>query len=159
MIKAKWLGVPLAAAMVTSGLAAQEAADAAEVVRVVESVGQAIQAADVESLNALYAADAWVRIVEGAGVNRGWVDYRDHHLKPELEAMQNLQYRYFDVEPQVRGDVAWASFRYELSVEMSGEQLERVGRGTMVLERRAGEWKIVHSHTSGRAPRPSEGGL
>lgn len=133
-----------------------QVADVDAVRETVLAVGQGIEAGDVAALDTLYAPDAWVRVVEGAGVNRGWADYRDHHLQPELDEMQNLRYRYSDVETQVRADVAWATFRYTLSVELGDQHIERIGRGTMVLERRSGQWKVVHSHTSGREPRPGE---
>ncbi len=86
-------------------------------------------------------------------MNHGWVDYRDHHLAPELERTEAFAVRYFAVEPVVRGDVAWASFRYELDAQMDGNALELEGRGTAVLERREGRWLIVHLHTSGRRRR------
>ena len=52
-----------------------------------------------------------MRIIEGAGVNHGWADSRDNHIGPERAAFQNLTYRYYAIEPQVRGAVAWAPFR------------------------------------------------
>ncbi len=91
-----------------------------------------------------------MRVIEGAGVNRGWVDYRDHHLAPELAEFTNFRYRYYEVEPQVRGNVAWASFRYELIADTPQGHVEVDGRGTAILERRGGRWLVVHTHTSGR---------
>ncbi len=89
-------------------------------------------------------------------MNHGWADYRDNHLGPELEGFENFKYRYFAIEPQVRGDVAWSAFRYELSVDTSRGHTELEGRGTAVLEKMDGRWQIVHMHTSGR-PRRSGG--
>ncbi|OGT95042.1 MAG: hypothetical protein A2083_00625 [Gemmatimonadetes bacterium GWC2_71_9] len=117
---------------------------------VIEALAAFSQAKNVAGLDTLYAPDAWVRIVEGAGVNRGWVDYRDHHLAPELAEFQNFTYRYFEIEPQVRGNVAWASFRYELIADTPQGHVEVEGRGTAILEKRDGRWLIVHTHTSGR---------
>jgi ketosteroid isomerase-like protein len=71
-------------------------------------------------------------------------------LRPELEAFENFEYRYFAIEPVVRGDMAFAAFRYELSAAIDGSQLNIEGRGTAVLEQLEGHWKIVHLHTSGR---------
>ena len=117
---------------------------------VIEALAAFSQAKNVAGLDTLYAPDAWVRIVEGAGVNRGWVDYRDHHLAPELAEFQNFRYRYHEIEPQVRGNVAWASFRYELIADTPQGHVEVEGRGTAILEKRDGRWLIVHTHTSGR---------
>ena len=43
-------------------------------------------------------------IFEGGGVNNGWVDYRDHHLGPELKEMQNLQFSHSNVKAHILGD-------------------------------------------------------
>lgn len=122
--------------------------DAAVVRRVVEAVAAHTRAKDLTGLDTLYAPDPWVRIIEGAGVNNGWVDYRDNHLKPEFAELGNL--RYFDVEPQVRGNVSWAAFRYDLAVDTPRGHVEVEGRGTAILEKRANRWLIVQLHTSGR---------
>ena len=37
------------------------------------------------------AQDSGIHIIEGAGVNHGWADYRDHHLGPELETVRELR--------------------------------------------------------------------
>ncbi len=117
---------------------------------VIEALASFSQAKNVAGLDTLYAPDAWVRIVEGAGVNRGWTDYRDHHLAPELAEFQNFRYRYYDIEPQVRGSVAWAAFRYELVADTPQVHVEVDGRGTAILEKRGGRWLVVQTHTSGR---------
>ena len=56
----------------------------------------------------------------------------------------------YGVEPVVRADVAWASFRYDLSTDTPPGRVEVEGRGTAVLERMDGRWRVVHLHTSGR---------
>src|SRR5688500_17617350 len=43
----------------------------------------AFNARDIEKLATLYHPE--VTIFEGSGINRGWVDYRDNHLGPELK--------------------------------------------------------------------------
>lgn len=134
--------------------AAAQTAEALKVAKVVEALAAHAQAGDLRALDSLYAPDSWVRVVEGAGVNHGWADYRDHHLGPELKEMKNLRYRYYDVEPQVRGNVAWASFRYDLATETPRGKIEMEGRGTAILEQRGGRWVVVHLHTSGRRRTP-----
>ncbi len=127
-----------------------QSSDEAAVRRVVEAIAALSQGKDLAGLDTLFAHDAWVRVIEGGGVNQGWVDYRDHHLQPELAEFANFRYRYFEIEPQVRGGVAWAPFRYELVVDTPRGHVEVDGRGTAILEKRRGRWVIVHLHTSGR---------
>ncbi len=126
-----------------------------QVIRVVEALATLSVAKDLAGLDTLYAPDPGVRVIEGAGVNKGWADYRDHHLGPELKEMKNFRYRYYDVEPQVRGNVAWASFRYESGADTPRGPAESEGRGTAVLEKRNGRWLVVHLHTSGRRKVPA----
>jgi ketosteroid isomerase-like protein len=117
---------------------------------VIEAIATFSQAKNVAGLDTLYAPDAWVRIIEGSGANNGWTDYRDRHLAPELAEMQNFRYRYYDIEPQVRGNVAWAAFRYELIADTPQGHVELDGRGTAILEKRGARWLVVQTHTSGR---------
>ena len=124
--------------------------DTAEVRVFVEALGRAMEAGDVAALDTLFAPDPWVEIIEGAGVNHGWADYRDNHLKPELAEMKNLRYRFFEIRPQARGAVAWAPFRYELATDVADGHVEVEGRGTVIIERRGNRWLVVQLHTSGR---------
>jgi ketosteroid isomerase-like protein len=144
--------------LVATGLGAPTAAgqshDEQTVTSIVEALAMFSQTKNVAGLDTLYAPDAWVRIIEGAGVNLGWTDYRDHHLAPELAEFQNFRYRYYEIEPQVRGNVAWASFRYELIADTPQGHVEAEGRGTAILERRGERWLVVHTHTSGRRRQP-----
>lgn len=146
----------VALGMLTGAVPAVVSAQTPEqrVTRVVEALASLSVAKDLAGLDTLYAPDAWVRVIEGAGVNKGWVDYRDHHLGPELKEMENFRYRYYEIEPQVRGNVAWASFRYDLAADTPRGHAEAEGRGTAVLEQRNGRWLVVHLHTSGRRKAP-----
>ncbi len=149
IIRRRALSCVLMLPVLTAALKAQ-AQEEADVRTVVEALAASVATKDVAALDTLHAHDPWVRVIEGAGINRGWVDYRDHHLKPELAEFENLRYRYYDVEPQVRGNVAWAVFRYELSVDTPRGHVDVEGRGTAILEKRDGRWIVVHRHTSGR---------
>ena len=128
-----------------------QTSDRDAVIAVVEAVAAFSQAKNLEAMDTLFAPERGVHIIEGAGVNHGWADYRDNHLGPELESFENFEYRFHAVEPTVRGDVAWSSFRYDLAIDTERGHIDREGRGTAVLEKRDGRWLIVHFHTSGRA--------
>lgn len=121
-----------------------------EVRSVIEKMAVLIEQGDLEALGAIYAPGPGVHIIEGTGVNHGWADYRDHHLQPELQLFQNLTYRYFAIEPLVKGSLAYAGFQYELSADTTSGEYASKGRGTAVLEKMDGKWRVVHMHTSGR---------
>lgn len=107
------------------------------------------------ALDTLYAGDS-LTVMEGAGINRGWADYRDHHLAPELKELRDFQYRPAQIEAHVSGDLAWAIFRYTLKARTGERAIDNVGRGTAILERRGGRWVVRHTHTASRARRPSD---
>lgn len=131
------LGWLLAIAVTAAPVAAQTS-DEDAVRRVVEAFAEYSQAKNLAAIDTLFAPDSWVHIIEGASVNHGWADYRDHHLAPELAEFENFRYRYFAIEPQGRGAVAFTPFRYELSVDTPRCHVEVEGRGTAVLEQRDG---------------------
>ena len=113
------------------------------------------------------ATKVWVNdeslvIFESGHANYGWADYRDHHLFPEMDEMKNTKYALTDMKIHVAGNAAWATFKYTISGDvMTNGQPRHVdggGLGTAVLEKRDGEWRIVHWHSSAprRAPSPSQ---
>lgn len=87
-----------------------QTSDADAIRQVIEAVAAYSPANNLDAIDTLFAPERGIHIIEGAGVNHGWVDYRDNHLGPELESFENFEYRFYGVEPQVRGDVAWSSF-------------------------------------------------
>ena len=135
--------------------AAPAAGEAAQVAATVRALFAASERNDMVALDSLYAGDS-LTIFEGAGVNRGWADYRDHHLGPELKEMKNLQYQPADLEVHVAGATAWVLFRYSLKAEVNGRTVDVFGRGTAILERRGLRWVVRHTQTGGRARRASD---
>lgn len=131
------------------------AADSAEAAAALRAIFTAAEHSDLAALDTLYAGES-LTVIEGAGIDRTWVAYRDHHLGPELKEMQGLEYRPTDIEVYPAGDVAWAIFRYTLKATVDGRAADVVGRGTAILERRGSRWVVRHTHTSGRARRASD---
>jgi ketosteroid isomerase-like protein len=129
--------------------------DTAQVRATIEALFAAAERGDMDALGTLYAGED-LTVIEGAGIDRGWTRYRDHHLGPELEAFRNFQYRPSQIEAHVAGDVAWAIFRYSLRADYQDRKLDQVGRGTAILERRDGRWVVRHTQTSSRARRPAD---
>ena len=135
--------------------AAAASSDSARVAATVRAVFAAVERGDLAALDTLYAGDS-LTVVEGAGMNRTWAEYRDHHLGPELKEMRAMRYRPADIEVRTAGDFAWAVFRYALSAELGARKVDVVGRGTAVVARRGARWVVRHTHTSGRPRRASD---
>lgn len=112
---------------------------------------QGFETADLAMLDTLWAHDDGVTVFESGYANYGWADYRDHHLKPEIDEMKNVKYTLSDIKTRVSGNTAWATFKYALSADLKERHVDANGLGTAVLEKRGKDWKIVHWHTS--APR------
>jgi len=87
------LGLLLALATAPMSVVAQDGgggAAAADSVRTtMMSLAAHYQGGDLEAAGRIFADGPGVHIIEGTGVNHGWVDYRDHHLAPELESFEN----------------------------------------------------------------------
>jgi len=130
-------------------------ANAARVVDAVRTLFAAAERGDLTALDTLYAGDS-LTVVEGAGINRGWPDYRDHHLGPELKEMKNFRYRPYEIEARVSGTLAWAMFSYAIQAEMGARTIDQVGRGTAILELRGTRWVVRHTQTSSRVRRPTD---
>lgn len=135
--------------------AAPASPDVAGVKRTIEALFAAAERNDMRALDSLYAGDSLL-VIEGAGINRGWTDYRDNHLAPELKEFKNFRYRPFEIEARVSGDLAWVTFRYALMADMPDSKADVVGRGTAILERRGTKWVVRLTQTAGRARRPSD---
>lgn len=133
--------------------------DSANAIASLRAVFAAAERGDLVALDSLYAGDS-LTVVEGAGINRGWADYRDHHLGPEVKMMKNFQYRPADIEVHVSGATAWTTFRYTLKADMNGRSIDNVGRGTAILIRRGtatdARWVVRHIQTSSRARRAGD---
>lgn len=130
-------------------------ADVASVVATLRALFAAAERNDLAALDSLYAGDSLL-VIEGAGINRGWADYRDNHLAPELKEFRNFRYRPFEIEARVAGPMAWATFRYALSADLPDGKADVVGRGTAILERRGSGWVVRLTQTASRARRPSD---
>jgi ketosteroid isomerase-like protein len=129
--------------------------DVVAVIQTLQALFAAAERGDLAALDSIYAGDSLL-VIEGAGINRGWADYRDNHLAPELREFRNFRYRPFEVEARVSGDVAWATFRYALTADLPNGKADVVGRGTAILERRGHRWVVRLTHTASRARRPSD---
>lgn len=126
---------------------------------VIRAVFAAAERADLAALDTLYAGDS-LTVFESAGINRGWKDYRDHHLGPELKEMTGFKYRPIEIVTRVDGKLAWATVAYALHAKEGTRTIDNFGRGTFILERAGSgdnaRWVVRHSHTASRPRRPND---
>lgn len=146
----------IAVAVLTLAVSAQ-ADELAGIRAFLEAYDRAFVAKDLDRLAAFYHPD--VTIFEGGGINRGWADYRDHHLGPELAEFQGLEFSHSEIAPRLLGSDARSAYvtsEYRLKARIKDRDVDAAGLETLVLVRdEQGAWKIRHSHTSSRRKPPS----
>ena len=144
------------AAAAGAGAGQPSAGDAAAIEAWLKSYDAAFNAKDLEKLASFYHPE--VTIYEGGGINNGWIDYRDHHLGPELKAFENLQFGHTNTKVTVLagGQSAYATSEYSIKARMGEREIDSRGLETLVVVKaHDGVWKIRHSHTSSRPQRPA----
>jgi uncharacterized protein (TIGR02246 family) len=113
----------------------------------------AFNARDIDKLATLYHPE--VTIFEGSGINRGWIDYRDNHLGPELKSFQDLQWAHTNVVVHMLGDsAAYVTADYSIKYKTGDRAVDSGGIATHVLVKEQGAWRIRHSHTAARRRAP-----
>ncbi len=127
------------------------------VVGTLEDYAQTVTSNDLSRVKPLFVAGDDFSYFEGTFVNVGWQSYYDH-MAPEMALFEKPNYRLTDIRPFVSGDLAYATFAWAMDVTVVGDKVEggrhavsMDGRGTAVLSRINGQWKIRHLHTA-RAP-------
>ncbi len=152
-MKHMWLQLPLLVLAAAAIAAGDPAADVANLLR---ANARAFEQHDMKTLDKIWSHGHDVTVFENGYANYGWADYRDHHLRPEVEEMKNVKYELSDIRARVSGAAAWATFRYTIHAEYHGQTIDGAGLGTAVVEKASDGWKIVHWHTSAPRKKPAE---
>ena len=140
----------------TPGLAtAQPATDADTVAvkAVLASYKSALERLDLAGVEQLFAPDN--QVIESGKVEGGYADYRDHHIGPELGHFASFKFSDYTVAVRLEGPIALATetYRYSIRLKDKPEPIERQGVATSVLKKSDGQWQIVSTHSSSRAPK------
>lgn len=144
--------VAAAALAASAGVTAAQTHDA-DVLAFFKAYDAAFNAKDLTKLATLYHPD--VTIFEGGGINRGWADYRDNHLGPELKAFQDLQWAHSNIIVHTLGPAAaYVTADYSIKYKTTERAVDSGGIATHVLVKDGGQWKIRHSHTAARRRAP-----
>ena len=110
-----WLIALLVAFSITSAPRALGQGADTQILDFFKSYDAAFNAKDLAKLATLYHPE--VTIFEGAGINRGWADYRDNHLGPELKSFQNLQWAHSNIVVHVLGEAsAYVTAEYSIKL-------------------------------------------
>ena len=99
--------------------------------------------------------DPNVLILESGGAERSAAEYLGGHAKSDAEFLKSAHQQLRRRSAHVSGDFAWVASESELHLEKDGKPVTVLSTETMLLQRRAAEWKIVHIHWSSRKKDPS----
>ncbi len=147
----------LATAMLaTQPLAAQPApartADVSAVRAVLTQYKSAVERLDAKGTERLFTGDS--QVFESGGVEGSYANYLAKHLGPELGHFKSFKFSDYKVAVRFEGPVALTTETYKYRIETEkGDVVERQGVATSVLKKVGGRWKILTTHSSGRAPR------
>ena len=127
-----------------------------ELVDFVKAYDAAFLSKDLAKLAPMYTPETIV--YEGSGINRGWKNYSETHLGPELKSFENLEFGHSNVVPHVLGpDAAYVTADYMIKAKMGERLMDSGGLAMFVLSKDTSGWKIRHTTTAAR-PRPAGGG-
>jgi len=113
-----------------------------------QSYAAAVESKDMVAVEKTVVTSDDFTMFEGGHINWGWVDYRDHHLVPELKEFLEFKYSFQDIKTHLFGDVAYATLRYSIAIKTKEREVSGEGLATAVLTKQDGKWKIRHMHTS-----------
>ena len=139
---------PVAMLLVVATAAAQAgSSEEQQIEETIAAVVKAYSAGDYDTLGRYYAPDVTVVPGDYSPTLSGWNNimprYRQAHL-----AYGHIELVRENTKITRRGKIAWASYQWQLAGIRGEELLEVQGQTTLVLEKRKGQWVIVHNHTS-----------
>jgi ketosteroid isomerase-like protein len=110
------------------------------------------QSLDITKVEPYYAADADFAYFDLVPMKyNNWAEYRAGVQKALFEPNQSIKLKLNDdLGVHRRGSLAWATVTFGADiVSKQGAASHLDGRWTMVLEKRAHGWIVVHEHVSG----------
>lgn len=114
--------------------------------KVISQFHKAIKKGHKKKARSLLADD--IIIFEGGRVERSADDYANHHMLADMEYLAKIHTQVLEHSVQVNGDTAYSMSRTKSSGQFKGKYVNSEGMESMVLQKKDGEWKIVHIHWS-----------
>ncbi len=108
-----------------------------------------MESGELDKLTALFLTGDRSSILENASDEGSWEHYRDHHLKPEMEAAKNFRFKVAKESEERFGEVILVRQTGSFTVEVKGEMRKyRVAVSYIIVtEDRP---RVAHLHWSSR---------
>lgn len=144
------LSTALGVTAISRGAAAADSEEAA-LRGLVPKVIASWESLDITKVEPYYATDADFAYFDLAPMKyNNWAEYRAGVQKAIFEPNQSIKFKLNDdLGIHRRGSLAWATLTFGADVvNKQGSSSHLNGRWTMVLEKRAHGWIVVHEHLS-----------
>ena len=112
-----------------------------------------MESGDLDALTALFLSDGRSSILENASDEGSWEHYRDHHLKPEMEAAKNFRFTVEKESEERFGEAILVRQTGSFTVEVEGEMRKYRVAVSYIIATEDGESRIAHLHWSSRPDR------
>ena len=126
---------------------------AKDAVATVDRFSAALSAGDLAKAGKELDPD--VLIFESGGAERSAAEYLGGHAKSDAEFLKSAHQQLRRRSAHASGDFAWVASQSELHLQNDGKPVTVLSTETMLLQRRAADWKIVHIQWSSRKKDPS----
>lgn len=97
---------------------------------------------------ARYLLDDNVIIFEGGGVETSADEYANHHMLADMKYLAKIKTEVLTHRVNIVGDMAYSMSRTKSTGQIKGKYINSEGMESMVLQKKSGQWKIVHIHWS-----------
>lgn len=108
--------------------------------------GQALKAGNEAAVRSLL--DENVLIFESGNVESSLAEYASHHMAADFAFMAGMEKEVLSRRVFADGDMAVVSTRYRMYGSYKGKDYDQVSSETLVMEKNAMGWKILHIHWS-----------
>ena len=109
--------------------------------------------AHLDKLTALFLTDGRSSILENASDEGSWEHYRDHHLKPEMEAAKNFRFKVAKESEERFGEAILVRQTGSFTIEVNGEMRKYRAAVSYIIVTDGGQPRIAHLHWSSRPDR------
>ncbi len=109
-----------------------------------------MESGDLDKLTALFRTDGHTSILENASDEGNWEHYRDHHLKPEMEAAKNFRFEVAKESEERFGGAILVRQTGSFTVEVKDEMRKYRAAVSYIIVTENNQARIAHLHWSSR---------
>lgn len=109
-----------------------------------------MESGDLDKLTALFLPDDRSSILENASDEGSWEHYRDHHLKPEMEAAKNFKFTVAKESEERFGAAILVRQIGSFTIEVKDEMRKYRAAVSYIIVTEDNQPRIAHLHWSSR---------